>query len=177
MAEAVGIVLGVLPIIFEALKAYRSTYDKISTFRQCSKELEWIHMRLRVQKLRFFNSCWLLLHLKIEQDEKLQEMFAGESEQLWYDKDLNEQMDGALGIARDLCEAIVKDIKACLQDIERDLSCLETVRTKKAAVSYDSITSLSSDTYSTFSARASPFEKRFIAFGNPSPSSSRNHNS
>jgi hypothetical protein len=63
-------------------------------------------------------------------------MLAGEAENIWLDKSLNDQMNDFLGISLDLCRSIVGDMKVCLQGFENDLQCLDVIRSEKHEVSF-----------------------------------------
>ncbi|KAF2176640.1 hypothetical protein K469DRAFT_606524 [Zopfia rhizophila CBS 207.26] len=130
--ETAGLVFGVLPVIFEALKAYRSTYDKIRIFHHCSEELTSIQNRLISQKCIFSHNCRLLLRL-VAEDERINEMLAESSSgtSTWRDKRLNDQMNEALDSNFDHCKTIIEDTKAVLDEFEEGLKDFDVVTSER----------------------------------------------
>ena len=133
--EAAGLVFGILPVIFETLKAYRSAHEKIQIFKQCSKELTCIQTRLRSQKCIFSTHCRLLLRLVVE-DERINEMLAeSTSGSTWQDKRLNDQMNETLDSNFDHCKAIIENTKAVLDNLEEKMKEFEVVSSQRIKVS------------------------------------------
>lgn len=129
MAEAaLGLALGVLPIIIEAIKAYESTYDKIKTFRQVSREVGRLLKKFERQMQFFENECHLLLRLVLKNDGwKAKEMMENPAHHLWTDHDLHNRVTELLNNNYGTCKSIAEEIKISLDGLEEELIYLDKV--------------------------------------------------
>ena len=129
MAEAaLGLAFGVLPIITEAIKAYKSTYDKIKTFRQVSREVGRLLKKFERQMQFFENECHLLLRLVLKNDGwKAKEMMENPAHHLWTDHDLHNRVTGLLNNNYGTCKSIAEEIKISLDGLEEELTYLDKV--------------------------------------------------
>ena len=59
--EVAGVILGVIPIVVEALKAWKTVSSKLRTLRHYSKEIKCVYDKLRVQQCLFENELEVLL--------------------------------------------------------------------------------------------------------------------
>lgn len=88
MAEALGVVsavLGLLPVVVEVIKSFRTLCRVVEAAKSCTKHLEDLYAALRVQERRFLNECELILQM-IFSDEKLaRHMTDNPDNALWHD--------------------------------------------------------------------------------------------
>lgn len=75
MAEVAGIVLGVIPLIVEAIESYEKIGDLILTYRRYSKEVRKFNTEIAVQRVIFQNECVLLLSQVVDDERALHDMF------------------------------------------------------------------------------------------------------
>ena len=73
--EAVGLALGVLPMIIVAIEKYEKISDLIGTYRKYSKVVGRFSTELAVQRVIFQNECVLLLSQVVDDGRALHDMF------------------------------------------------------------------------------------------------------
>lgn len=73
--EAVGLALGVLPLIIVAIEKYEKISDLIGTYRKYSKAVGRFSTELAVQRVIFQNECVLLLSQVVDDGRALHDMF------------------------------------------------------------------------------------------------------
>lgn len=73
--EAVGLALGVLPMIIVAIEKYEKIGDLIGTYRKYSKAVGRFSTELAVQRVIFQNECVLLLSQVVDDGRALHDMF------------------------------------------------------------------------------------------------------
>ncbi|EON64583.1 hypothetical protein W97_03816 [Coniosporium apollinis CBS 100218] len=128
--EIAGLAVGVLPVIVLTAEAYRTTYDKIRTFRDWSREVERLQARLNAQKHFFFNECQLLLRLVVHSDRS-QAMLEDLGDILWKDQELNNRMHRCLDTNVDLCRSLINEALKVLQELDTDLDCFNEVTARR----------------------------------------------
>ncbi|KAI9784902.1 MAG: hypothetical protein M1816_000597 [Peltula sp. TS41687] len=129
--EAVAFTLGVVPILIEAVKVYRSTADKIHTFRHYSREVDRIQRKFQTQKQFFLNECHQLLRLILNNDQKAKEMVENSTHDLWEDEELEEQLNNYLSGNYQACHNILEDTGGSLKEFEQELKCFDILRTRR----------------------------------------------
>lgn len=122
--EVVGVVLGVLPIVIEALKCYDTISKKVHVFRQSAQWIQKFYMLLRVQRQRFVMECHFLLGLVDVDERRRKVMIENATHALWTDKELNDQLAHRLGDHYQACEEVVKAIQIILEDLTANLRFL-----------------------------------------------------
>ncbi|KAF3800992.1 hypothetical protein GCG54_00010269 [Colletotrichum gloeosporioides] len=96
MAElALGIV-GIVPLIGGAIKAYKEVNQKLKLFRHSSKEVKKTHKVLRIQRQVFANECRLWLAFGIEDDETATQMASDPEHDGWNDPSLDASLRNRL---------------------------------------------------------------------------------
>jgi hypothetical protein len=125
MADPVSIVLGVLPLVVEASKAYQSAYAKFKTFCHYSREVKRIQKRVNLQKQLFTNECHLLLRLVVQEDHILKAMTEDYCDARWGDHDLEKRIEEQLRSNYESCKEIVEEIQATLAEIEKEMKVFE----------------------------------------------------
>jgi len=135
--EVAGLVLGILPILVEALKAYSSAAEKIHTFRHVSREIGRIQRRFQTQKQLFKNECFHLLSLVVDEDDAAWEMLANKSHALWQDPGLDGKMRKRLcGDNFRTCQDLLSDINEALKDIGDAIKCFDILAASKPDVRF-----------------------------------------
>lgn len=128
--EVVGLFLGVLPVVIEAVKAYHTTCEKIQIFRHYSREVERILKQFRVRQRMFLNECHLLLQLVVD-DDGTKAMLGDFEHSLWRDKDLNNQLNNYLSDSYKSCKDIMEDTQTILEDVGEELRCFDVITSEK----------------------------------------------
>ncbi|KAH7066347.1 hypothetical protein BKA63DRAFT_557856 [Paraphoma chrysanthemicola] len=123
--EIAGLVLGAVPVMLEAIKGYRNTYDRIQEFKQATKQLQFLDAQFRVCRLNFLSECRLLLHLVLSDPQLSQEMITDEHHILWQDKTVEGQLSALLRDDLKACAVIVADTTATIKSFDRKLTKLQ----------------------------------------------------
>lgn len=121
--EVAGVVLGVLPIVIEAIKCYDTISTKFRIFRQSSLGIQKFYNLLRVQRQLFLRESHFLLGLIDVDEKKRRVMVENATHALWTDKELNHRLTHRLGDHYEACEAAVKTIHIILEGVESDMRC------------------------------------------------------
>ncbi|KAF9871368.1 hypothetical protein CkaCkLH20_11015 [Colletotrichum karsti] len=125
MAElALGIV-GVVPLIGGAMKAYKEVNGKLKLFRHSSREVKKVHKVLRIQRQVFANECGLWLRLIMDDDEVASEMASDPSHDGWNDPYLDNSFRSRLKKNYDAWFEITKDISDNIEILETQISSYE----------------------------------------------------
>jgi hypothetical protein len=119
--EVAGLALGAIPVLIEAIKAYRDAQDKIQTFKQSTKQLQIVDAQFRVCRLNFLNECRLLLDLILSNQELSKEMIRDVNHPLWEDKHVRLQFEDILKEHVDACTTIVLNTQLVVQEIDTRL--------------------------------------------------------
>lgn len=128
-------VVGILPLLVETLKAYRSAHGKLRTLRHCSKALHRIQTIFEVRSQIFGNECRLLLQLVLEDNVQAKNMIDDAHHELWYNEEVKARLANCLESSHDLCASLIEDIRTSLVDIEKELRCFDVVTFGRSKVS------------------------------------------
>jgi hypothetical protein len=90
--EVAGLALGAIPVILEAIKGYRETYEHIQNFKHATRQLQVVDAQFRVCRLNFLSECRLLLDLVVSDPQLSQEMVVDTQHRMWYDDTIAEHM-------------------------------------------------------------------------------------
>ncbi|KZM18912.1 hypothetical protein ST47_g9943 [Ascochyta rabiei] len=115
--EVASLVIGVLPILVEAVKSYTTIYQGFQTFRHYSKEVRTFSVQLKTQKGIFSNEIRLLLRL-VEDAKIVNEMIEDASDSRWASKQLNDR----------LCEILQHDFELYKDTIEETVRIVEQLK-------------------------------------------------
>lgn len=74
--EAVGLILGVLPLIIKTVESYEKIGELIGTYRKYSKAVSKFNIELSTQRTIFQNECTLLLSEVVDDRRVLREIFS-----------------------------------------------------------------------------------------------------
>lgn len=125
MAEAVGFILAIVPLVISAFEDYRNTAACIRTFRNCSSILKTHLKTLRIQELIFRKAHERLLADCLDDDEHARQMLTDEAHPSWRDVEIAEEYVRRLGDARDAFEASIGLVSEALAAIRTKLGELE----------------------------------------------------
>jgi hypothetical protein len=129
MAEVVGLVLGVLPLIITVVEDYEALYRPFSRYKKFEPLTKTVQNALLKEKTIFRNQCRLLLlgslgagvggeEGRAQDIRHVQDMLADLHDFRWNDEDLGERVSRYLGDSRDVCVEVVKEIRDQLRVID-----------------------------------------------------------
>ncbi|OHX00978.1 hypothetical protein CSPAE12_00333 [Colletotrichum incanum] len=121
MAELALGILGVVPLIGGAIKAYKQVNGKLKAFRHCSKEAKKIQKVLRIQQQVFSNECRLWLRFAIEDDEIVSEMASDPEHENWGDASLESCLRTRLKNNYEPWVEIIQDITGYVEELENGI--------------------------------------------------------
>jgi len=134
MAELILATVGVVPVIVEAIRAYRKIHAHVKIARKCSKHLNDICLNLETQRIRFLNECILLLKQTGHDEAMGQSMIANTKHENWTDNLLEARIQRHLGESYGLCQRIISRISELQSEVARLLECFDKLKTQKAKV-------------------------------------------
>jgi hypothetical protein len=123
--EIAGLTLATIPILIEAIKAYRNTYDRIQTFRHAEKRLGVIIHQFGVCKLNFLTESRSLLELVLASAQLSQEMMTDTEHHLWQDETVERQLIAMLRENMEPCAGLIAHTTATIQAFDGRLSKLQ----------------------------------------------------
>lgn len=124
--EITGLVFGVIPIVVEILKSYRTTRDRLHAFRKHTQVINEVRLRYRVAATNFSNECQLLLKAVVDDSRVLSEMVQDPKHDAWQDPQLESRFRAFLERDYSLFEDIIVLIRDVLRDTQNALTdCLE----------------------------------------------------
>jgi hypothetical protein len=124
--EIAGLALGAIPVILEAIRGYRKTYDHIQDFKHATAKLQVIDAQFRVCRLNFLSECRLLLNLVLFDPQLSKEMMADTQHILWQDDTVEQQLANLMKGEISACTTIIADTTATIQTFDTRLSKLHT---------------------------------------------------
>ncbi|PYI05902.1 hypothetical protein BO78DRAFT_446785 [Aspergillus sclerotiicarbonarius CBS 121057] len=105
--DPVSLILGITPLVIEAIKTYRVLHAKFKAYRQYSKILRRLHTQLETQSCLFLNECRLLLRLVVGDEVRIKAMLADERHEGWDAESLDHQWRQHLDQNYDTCTNII----------------------------------------------------------------------
>lgn len=124
--EVAGLVFGVIPIIIEILKSYRTTRDRLNAFRKHSQIVNEVQLRYRVAATNFNNDCQLLLKAVVDDAREISKMMGDPQHSGWRDPQLEARFRAFLEPNYTLFEDIITLIRDVLRKTQEDLQgCFE----------------------------------------------------
>jgi hypothetical protein len=119
--EIAGLVFGVVPIVVEILKSYRTAKERLNTFRKYGRVIHDVQLRYRVAATSFSNDCQLLLKAVVNDARELPEMLEDPNHDAWRDPHLEPRFRTLLAQDYKLFEDIVILIRNVLRDTQTAL--------------------------------------------------------
>ncbi|PWY87812.1 hypothetical protein BO94DRAFT_556302 [Aspergillus sclerotioniger CBS 115572] len=126
--DPVSLILGITPLVIEAIKIYRVIHSKCKAYRQSSKLLKRLHTHVDTQKCLFLNECHFLLRLVMDDDVSIRAMLADELHAGWNAGWLNQQWRQHLDLHYDTCTRIVEEVCGSLEELHHDLRQLDPIQ-------------------------------------------------
>lgn len=123
--EIAGLVFGVVPIVVEILKSYRTTKERLSTFRRYGEVIQDVQLRYSVAAASFTNDCQLLLKGVVDDARELPEMLKDPQHSAWQDPQLEVRFRSFLDQDYTLLENITTRIRDLLRDTQEALKKCE----------------------------------------------------
>ncbi|CAI0644042.1 unnamed protein product [Colletotrichum noveboracense] len=130
MAEAVGIVLGAVPLLISALEHYQDIIGPVVRFKNWRGELGTIILRLVTERASYDQNLRIMLLRAVGSDD-LEQMIADPQSQTWRSEGFAEDMKIELGRAYDPCMGLVKNIAGTLETIAANLNIEGSDRIRK----------------------------------------------
>jgi hypothetical protein len=124
--EAVGFVLGVLPLIISAVEHYEDTLRPFVRYRKFSSMLQRFHDELEVEGTIFRTECLLLLAGAVNSETAAQ-MLNDRDHRLWKDNALHEKFGRQLGTLSFACDSVISQIQLKLDEITAKSDELNTI--------------------------------------------------
>lgn len=134
MAEVVGLVFGVLPIVIEAVKDYRAVCKAFRDFRHYSREVKRIHKGFRVCERMFSNEYRLLLELVVDDDDVTHSMLEDFEHDSWKDMKLIDRLKKHLGESYETSKDLVDDIRETLKEVDKGLKSFNVLTSRQQKV-------------------------------------------
>ncbi|PVH96307.1 hypothetical protein DM02DRAFT_687942 [Periconia macrospinosa] len=125
--EIAGLAIGIVPIVIEIIKAYRSTRDHLQTFTHHVQVVQDVRLRYRVAATNFTNDCQLLLEPVVEDAGELYNMVDDPKHEGWTKPSLEERFREFLDRDYETCEQIVVHIRDVLRKTQSRLEALRNI--------------------------------------------------
>ena len=134
MAEAIGLVLGVLPLLISACEHYKDCLQPFVRYRHFATKLDRFQQRLKIQRTVFRNECRILLESIVEHEVAVR-MLDDRHHESWHDLGLEKKLVQLLDSSKDACVTIISEIEEHLMEVEKDSADFETAVTDSEPVS------------------------------------------
>ncbi|KAF1828669.1 hypothetical protein BDW02DRAFT_511784, partial [Decorospora gaudefroyi] len=128
--EVAGLVFGILPILFEAVRAYSTVSQDLHTFRHWSKEVKSVALQLKVHNGIFLNECRLLLRLA-EDEHATEDMLEDQTDRRWTSTELNVKLGAVLKDSLELCCSIIEETKDTTDLIMEEMKKFDVLQEQK----------------------------------------------
>ncbi|KAI1429728.1 hypothetical protein F5Y12DRAFT_709729 [Xylaria sp. FL1777] len=118
--EAVGLVLGVIPLIISALEHYQDGKSAVSTWRRHVRVVQSLLRNLKTEHGKLYNTCETLLG-GIVSPAKLEPMLNEPFGPLWQNEDTKERIERRLDHMHNTFQETVKDMLAIIEELKSNL--------------------------------------------------------
>lgn len=120
MAEVAGLVLGVVPIVLEALRQYERLYRLCKRFKKCKNGVEELLDCLQTQRVIFMNETRLLLASSVGSNDA-EAMMHDDQHPLWHDLATEASVNSLLGDSRDALISSGQHINRKMKHFEEEI--------------------------------------------------------
>jgi hypothetical protein len=117
--EAVGLVLGVLPLVISAAEHYEDAFRPFKRYRKYAIELKLYQQQLETQKTIFRNECHLLM-ASLTGSQMAKIMLKDSKHLSWMDEELDMKLARQLGDSGTACKTLIELIRDRLREIEEE---------------------------------------------------------
>ncbi|KAI0505728.1 hypothetical protein F5B22DRAFT_494677 [Xylaria bambusicola] len=118
--EAVGLVLGVIPLIISALEHYHDGKSAVSTWRGHVRVVQSLIRNLKTEHGKLYNTCETLLG-GIVSPAKLEPMLNEPFGPLWQDEDAKKRIETRLDHMYNTFQDTVKDMLTIMEELKSNL--------------------------------------------------------
>lgn len=118
--EAVGLVLGVIPLIISALEHYRDGESAVSTWCRYPRVVQSLVRNLKTEHGKLYNTCETLLG-GIVSPTKLEPMLNEPFGPLWQDEDIRERIERRLDHMYNTFRDTVRDMLTIMEELKSNL--------------------------------------------------------
>ncbi len=118
--EAVGLALGVIPLIISALEHYQDSRGAVSTWRRHVRVVQSLVRNLKTEHGKLYNTCETLLG-GIVPPAKLEPMLKEPFGPLWQDEDTRKRIERRLDHMYDTFQYTVRDMLAIMEELKSNL--------------------------------------------------------
>ncbi|KAI0968125.1 hypothetical protein F4678DRAFT_464633 [Xylaria arbuscula] len=118
--EAVGLVLGIIPLIISALEHYHDGKSALSTWRRHVRVIQSLLRNLKTEHGKLYNTCETLLG-GIVPPAKLEPMLNQPFGPLWQDDDTKERIERRLDHMYNVFQETIKDMLAIIEELKSNL--------------------------------------------------------
>jgi hypothetical protein len=118
--EAVGIVLGALPIMVNGIEKYSEGLSAARRLLNPRRELRNLHRAIRTELQVFRNTALLLLH-RIATESEVESLIREPTSNLWKAPAFERDMRTLLGSSYSVWCEVMSDISNAIREISRDL--------------------------------------------------------
>jgi hypothetical protein len=132
--EALGLVLGIVPLMISAAEHYEDVFRPFKRYRRFAPELDIYRQLLGAQKTIFRNECRLLL-ASLTGGQRASEMLKQKSHASWSDSILDERLSEQLGDSAEACLDVIGIMKAKLAVVEEEAASFASVIQQSLPVS------------------------------------------
>ncbi|KAL9118832.1 MAG: hypothetical protein Q9187_004613 [Circinaria calcarea] len=119
MAEAVGLVLAVLPLLISAAEHYEDCLKPFMRYYKFTSKVSNFQERFKVQNTIFHNQCRILLASILEQDVAIR-MLEDKTHVNWSSQMIEAKLLKQLASSKEACLIIIKQVTKQLQSIEKE---------------------------------------------------------
>lgn len=132
--EVAGVVIGAVPIVVAALKAWKEVHRKLRTFRHYAKEVKQVYDRVRVQKCVFENELEALLVASGQASDTAQAMLSTLDHQAWTDTSTYTKLAAHLRKDYEIYLESMQTVSANLSEIQREFKAFDCLEAQRASV-------------------------------------------
>lgn len=132
--EVAGVVLGVVPIVLEALKAWRLISNKLRIFRTYAKAVRRVCDNVRVQNCIFENELQALLVAAGLNADLAQDMISDSMHYRWTEPATENNIAAQLGKDQEVYTELVQSVSDSLCAIQSELRSFDHLAKQKGQV-------------------------------------------
>ncbi|CAH0045314.1 unnamed protein product [Clonostachys solani] len=127
------LVVGIVPLVALAIKAYRDVSSKIKTYRHYSKMIRHIGKKFKAQRRIFENECELILRHCLDDDATVEAMISNLQHEGWDKNELELEQNNRNITEKnhDNCVEQIKDIVEAVQQLETQLDYFSIAKSKQ----------------------------------------------
>lgn len=113
MAEAAGLILGVLPLVVEVAKNYKKVHQLYDRYKNCGPEFAEFQRRLQVEQTSFYNEVQILL-ASLTNLDTASKLIDQDSHPLLSDPEIVDKFSQHLGNSEQICVDTVEAVRGKL---------------------------------------------------------------